>query len=244
MKRFPVLAVLLFRCTLQGQGLVLDDFETGAFTVSGSQNFTQTLPEEHVLGGQRTVRLFGGTLGSATVANSELTFNRDDNIILTLSYGSFGDANEAEHLHFDAGASGETTLNIQVPLVRREPLTITASLYSFTLESGTPAHHTSTATFTFRSGEPLQQSIRLRDFSGTANLSDLAGFQLQLGEIDFLRGTLDMSNSSLTVVPEPFAATNLGAVALFAFFLLRRFWAGRETPDLSRCALGERSSFS
>ena len=178
----------------------LDDFETGGFAVGGPTSFSQTLPEQNVLGGVRNVSL---NMDSAAVSNGQLTMVRTDNSILRLSYGSFGDANPAEHLHFDAGPSGESTLDIAIPVVLRDPLVVIARFYSFTLDGGTPQHQYSTASYQFYSHEPLHESIALKDFVGDANFRDIAGFELQLGDIDFTRGTLNVSGATLTVIPEP-----------------------------------------
>jgi hypothetical protein len=214
-------ALLLIGARLQAQVFILDDFETGDFTATAGQSFTQTLPEDHVLGGERRVRLFGGTLGRASVSDGKLTLVRDDNTSITLDYGSFGDANEAGHLHFDSGPSPESTMDVEVPFVSREPTTIHARLYSFTLENGTPAHHYSTAEFEFRSGQPFRKSIALSDFVGNANLRDLAGFQLQIGSINFLRGTFEISDATLTVIPEPGTTALIVGLSLCSFALVR-----------------------
>src|SRR5687768_6369343 len=109
-------AALLLAAWVQSQGtvFVLDDFETGDFAVGGPQSFSQTLPEDHVLGGVRQVSL---NFDSATVDAGLLRMVRTDNSILRLSYGSFGDANAAEHLHFDGGANGEATMDVEIPFV-------------------------------------------------------------------------------------------------------------------------------
>jgi hypothetical protein len=220
MNRHPALAVaLLLSHSALAQTFILDDFETGDFSVSGANSFDQTLPEQNVLGGARTVSLSNTTFDTASVSDGNLRLVRNENSILTVSYGSFGDANPAQHLHFDAGL--ETTLDLEVPIVRREPLTVLARLYSFTIESGTPVHHVSTAEFSFRSDEPLRKSIPLADFSGTADLSDIAGFQLQLGDLDGIRTTLEVSDATLTAVPEPAATATVAALSLFLVALAR-----------------------
>jgi hypothetical protein len=200
------------------QIMVLDDFETGDFAVGGPQSFSQVLPEEHVLGGVRTVSL---TMDSAAVSDGTLRMVRTGNSILRLRYGSFGDANEAEHLHFDAGPGGETTMDIEVPIVRRDPLTVYARSYSFTIEAGVPQHHYSSAVFSFYSHESLRKSIALGDFVGDADFRDIAGFELQLGEIDFLRGELEVSAATLTAIPEPGTYALVAGISLLAWAAIR-----------------------
>jgi len=223
MNRFlPIFAVLLFSATLRAQVFNLDDFETGDFSVSGATTFSQNLPEQNVFGGVRNVTLANTTFDTASVSGGLVRLVRNENSILTLDYGSFGDASESQHLHFDAGPSGETTLDIEVPIVRREPLTVLARLYSFTLESGTPVHHYSLAEFSFRSDEPLRKSISLGDFTGEADLRDIAGFQLQIGDFDGRREQIDLSRATLTPIPEPATLTTAAALSLCAYAFLRR----------------------
>ena len=218
-------AALALGVTMQSQGqiVVLDDFETGDFAVGGAQSFSQTLPEDHVLGGVRQVSL---NFDSAAVEDGTLTMVRTDNSILRLSYGSFGDANEAEHLHFDGGPNGETTFDVEIPVVLRDPLVVYARFYSFTIESGVPEHHFSSASYLFYSHEPKQESIALRDFTGDADFRDIAGFQLQLGDIDFTRGELNLSGATLTVIPEPGAYGLVAAAGLGLSVAVRRRTAG------------------
>jgi hypothetical protein len=201
---------------------VLDDFETGDFAIGGPQSFSQTLPEEHVLGGVRQVTL---TMDGAAVRDGMLTMIRTDNSILQLNYGSFGDANAAEHLHFDAGAAGEATMDVEIPYVLRDPLTVYGRFYSFTIENGVPQHHYSSATFGFYSWEPKRESIALRDFIGDADFRDIAGFQIQLGEIDFTRAELNVSGVTLTAVPEPQAYAMAVGLALCLWAGIRRRFA-------------------
>jgi hypothetical protein len=209
----------------QGQIIVLDDFETGNFAIGGAQSFSQTLPEEHVLGGVRNVSL---NFDSAAVEDGMLRMVRTDNSILRLNYGSFGDADGAEHLHFDAGPNGEATMDVEIPYVLRDPLTVYARFYSFTMENGVPEHHYSSAMFGFYSWEPKRESIALRDFVGEANFRDIAGFQIQLGEIDFTRAELNVSGVTLTAIPEPGMYAVVAGLGLCVWAAVRRGRKGAE----------------
>lgn len=212
---------LLFGVSLQAQLFTLDDFEAGDFSVTGSSSFTQTLPEQNVLGGERRVTLSDTSIDTASVSSGLLRLVRNENSILTLNYGSFGDANESQHLHFDA-RSPDSTFDIEVPFVRREGVTVTARFYSFTLDGGTPTHEYSSASVSFYSSEPFEKSIPFGSFVGNANLHDIAGFQLQIGHLDGRREQIELSGATLTVIPEPTQSAMFTAAGLTAYTLFRR----------------------
>lgn len=211
------LLTLLTLCVVPAfsQSFFLDSFDQGDFSTgpTGASTITQTGDPEHILGEDRTVRLYNGSTGSASVSAGELSYTRTENTILLLNYGSFGDANDATHLHADLSNYRLELTATTVP----DPFTIHAEIYDY---DGVGGHYFGGADFSF-SG-PGTVGVDFEDFGGGIDLTDVAGVQINFVSDPFLTGTFAISQAQITPVPEPEAYAAIAALGLLGFAIARR----------------------
>lgn len=217
-------ASLFATSALQAQ-IIVDSFDAGDFSVSGTQSFSQSIGGGEVLGGTRTVEL-SGTGASASVSSGSFSFTGVSPNTFTLTYGAFMQ---------DSGAQG--FLNGNWPEGWLQVNGFSSGKFQLTFSFSSSATAVSSQTITWFGGPSFvgfsTEHLGHWIGGGSADAQHVGGFQLQITALDATTSNIHSAGDfarpdaivlyGYTAVPEPFECCALSSVGLLVFVAARRF---------------------